>query len=132
VGAREGAPPGRRRGRGRGPPGRRWAHAGEFRPGRHGTPGPLLEFLPRNAPRMRNAEERRGAPARVLAEERRDAGLLIERAQLVAERARRAEPVASGGEGRVINLLGSTTSSTNGESGTKEQTVMYCEVDLGV
>jgi hypothetical protein len=81
---------------------------------------------------MRNAEERRGAPARVLAEERRDAGLLIERAQLVAERARRAEPVASGGEGRVINLLGSTTSSTNGESGTKEQTVMYCEVDLGV
>jgi hypothetical protein len=32
----------------------------------------------------------------------------------------------------LINLLGSTTSSTNGESGTKEQTVMYCEVDLGV
>jgi hypothetical protein len=52
---------------------------------------------------MRNAEERRGAPARVLAEERRDAGLLIERAQLVAERARRAEPVASGGEGRDLH-----------------------------
>jgi hypothetical protein len=32
----------------------------------------------------------------------------------------------------LIDLLGSTTSSTNGESGTKEQTVMYCEVDLGV
>ena len=38
--------------------------------------------------------------ARVLAEERRDARLCVERAELVAERARRAEPLAGGGEAR--------------------------------
>lgn len=48
--------------------------------------------------RLAGLERAQSPAARLLAEERGDAGLGVERAELVAERARRAEPRAGGGE----------------------------------